>query len=329
MNKKLYVSFPSKTFLIGEYAVLHSAPAVLVNTTPLFQFVITPKTEQSQRWIQDCSQAFQTSTLNDTIAIKNNISLYKNIHPDSPAGQWLKQHPHIQQHWHIESIDPHKGQGGFGYSSAQFNLMYFLTQINLQKQPDTQKTEQVHTLWQSYKTLNFDGHVPSGADVVSQWMGQVCLFINKPFKAQSISWPFNDLDFLIIRTGLQLQTWEHLKNISLKELRELTELSQQAMNCANNQDAKGFVSSIEKYGLCLEKQNLVHKNTLILLNKIKKLKSILTAKGCGAMGAEVVVLFFHPQHKQQIESDLKNLFKHNPMIANSSSITSGLQIQCI
>lgn len=335
MNKKLYISFPSKTFLIGEYAILHSAPAVLVNTTPLFQFVITSKTEQSQRWIQDCSRAFQTSALNDSSnkinpsTVKSNISFYKNIHSDSPAGQWLKQHPHIQQHWHIESIDPHKGQGGFGFSSAQFNLIYFLTQINLQKQPDTQKTEQVHTLWQSYKTLNFDGHVPSGADVVSQWIGQVCLFASTPFKAQPISWPFNDLDFLIIRTGLQLQTWKHLNNISLKELTELTELSQQAMNCVNNQDAKGFVSSIEKYGLCLEKQNLVHKNTMALLNKIKKLKPILTAKGCGAMGAEVIILFFHPQHKEQVKSSLKNLFKDNLIIADSSKVTAGLQIQCI
>ncbi len=319
--KQLYLSFPSKTFLIGEYAVLNSAPAILVNTTPLFQFLITPKTEQSQRWIKSLNKKAPTT---DTITIKNNISLYKNIHPDSPTGQWLKRHPQIQKHWHIESIDPHKGQGGFGFSSAQFNLMYFLTQIN-----DNNDLKDPYNLWQSYKTLNFDGHAPSGADVVSQWMGHTCLFINKPFKAQSIPWPFEDLDSLIIRTGLQLQTWEHLKNISVKELTELSELSQQAMDCVNNQNAKGFVSSVEKYGLCLEEQKLVHKNTMALLSKIKKLKYVLTAKGCGAMGAEVITILCHPQHKQQIQSDLKNLFKHNPMIADSSSITSGLQIQSI
>ena len=335
MNKKLYLSFPSKTFLIGEYAVLNSAPAVLVNTAPLFQFVITSKTEQSQRWLQNYEQPLKefvkTTQLNpinssviETSDVKNNVSFYKNIHPLSPAGQWLKCHPQIEQHWHIESIDPHKGQGGFGYSSAQFNLMYLLTQIN-----DNKDLKDIHKLWQSYQSLNFDGHTPSGADVVSQWMGQVCLFSSTPFKAQSILWPFKDLDFLIVRTGLQLQTWEHLKNVPVKELSDLSELSRQATDCVSSQDTKGFVSSVEKYGFSLEKQNLVHKNTLILLNKIKKLKNVLTAKGCGAMGAEVIALFFHPQHKEQIKSDLKDLFKDQSIIADSSAVTSGLQIQHI
>ena len=34
------ISFPSKTFLIGEYAVMEGAPAILVNTQPRFKFHI-------------------------------------------------------------------------------------------------------------------------------------------------------------------------------------------------------------------------------------------------------------------------------------------------
>ena len=328
--KKLYISFPSKTFLIGEYAVLHSAPAILVNTTPLFEFLLIPKTEQAQKWIQNCEQLLKESVkISQTLNVKNNDSFYKNIHPASPAGQWLKTHPEIKGHWHIESYDPHKRQGGFGLSSAQFNLMYWLSQIDLTN--NSVKNVESYELWKSYKELNFDGHTPSSADVISQWMGQVCLFSGQPFKAQSISWPFDDLDFLLIRTGVQLNTWKYLKSISTKQLEitELTNISQQATNSLNNQNTKSFVSSIEEYGICLEKQNLVYKNTLMLLKKIKKIKYILTTKGCGAMGAEVIALFYHPQYKEQIKSDLKNSFTDQAIIADSSSITSGLQIHTV
>lgn len=335
MNKKLFISFPNKTFLIGEYAVLNSAPAVLVNTTPLFEFALVPKTEQSQKWIQNHEGLFKKKSLvissdnKETSFIKagkDADSFYKNIHPASPAGQWLKLYPQIQNHWHIELYDPHKGQGGFGLSSAQFNLMYWLSQINLEN--TKLKDIKPYDLWKSYKELSFDGHTPSGADVISQWIGKLCLFTAEPFKVKTTDWPFDDLDFLILQTGVQLNTWEHLKNISIENLKtsELSNLSRQAADCLNNQDTNGFVSAVENYGVCLEKQNLVHENTLDLLKKIKVFKNILAAKGCGAMGAEVVVLFFHPQDKEQIKSDLKNICKNNSIAADSSSITAGRQM---
>ena len=352
MNKKLSISFPSKTFLIGEYAVLNSAPAILVNTTPLFEFIVTPKTKQSQEWVENYKMLIKESAI--TVQenkiypsmIKNSFSFYKKIHLDSPAGQWLTLHPQIEQHWHIDFRDPHSGQGGFGCSSAQFNLMYFLTQISL----EITHLKDTYSLWQSYKRLNFDGYAPSGADVVSQWMGKVCLFsfldsrfhetdkhlrlrmqasTHKPFKVESVGWPFEDLDFLLLQTGVQLKTWKHLKNTSIKNLKKLTELSQQAASYVKNKDTKGFVSSIEEYNLCLEKQNLVHQNTLTLLKKIKTIKNITAAKGCGAMGAEVIVLFFHPQNKEQIKSELQDLFKNQAVVADSSAIVDGLQVSVI
>ena len=96
-----YFSFPSKTFLTGEYAVLEEAPAVLINTSPRFCFSVTNNDD-------------------------NTVNTQQPFHKDSPAGQYLKNHPHINKQYNISCTDPHDHQGGFGLSSAEFNMALFI-----------------------------------------------------------------------------------------------------------------------------------------------------------------------------------------------------------
>ncbi len=80
----------SKTFLLGEYAILTTGKALLLGHAPLFQASFSPE-------------------------IKKEIH-----HPfaaESPAGRWLKQHPLRSS---IKYNDPHGGRGGFGGSGAEF-----------------------------------------------------------------------------------------------------------------------------------------------------------------------------------------------------------------
>ena len=278
--------FPSKTFLIGEYSVLNRGPGILVNTTPRFNFSVfsNSKTE---------------------------------FPAESPAGQWLKLHPQISRNYKgIIIQNPHEeqgeGGGGFGFSSAQFNLVYALNQ-KLKK-----KDGEVKKLWQAYQSLRFKGITPSGADVCSQWLGGVCLFRSEPFLAKSISWPFKDLDFFLIRTGINFNTWEHLASLSNLDFLELKDLSEKALVCLENSNSEGFLSLINQYSLCMEKQGLIHKNTFEVLKRIRKIKQVIVARGCGALGAEVVALFFHPDNKQKVQTSLKE-----KPVASSADIIYG------
>lgn len=94
---------PAKTFLLGEYAALAGASAILLTTYPCFELTLTSKNNQLSE-----------------------------IHPKSPAGVWWQQ-----QHLDHGLIwnDPYTERGGLGASSAQFLASYlascFLKKINL------------------------------------------------------------------------------------------------------------------------------------------------------------------------------------------------------
>ena len=285
---KKHISFPSKTFLIGEYAVLEGAPAVLLNTKPRFSFSIT------ERKGENC------------------------FHPQSPAGQWLNLHPEILKSFSIEYRDPYEGTGGFGFSSAQFNLVYLLGEM---LKGNTIENNNLLQMWEAYRGLIFASRKPSGADIISQCLGGVCLFSFNPFEAYSISWPFADLDFFLIRTEVKLNTWEHLDQIKDGNFSVLSSVVKKAIACMDKSNKEGFISALDEYALELQKQGLVHQNTESFLHKIKKIKPVITAKGCGAMGAEVVAVFFDPKDRDEVQID----FKNKNIIANSNNLTHGMK----
>ena len=300
------ISFPGKTFLIGEYAVLENSSAILVNTKPRFYFFITSG---------ECVNFF---------------------HPESPAGQWLNKYPQVGQSYHIESWDPYSGKGGLGLSSAQFNLVYLLWWILKGESP-----EKINLLkmWENYRSLEFSGQKPSGVDIISQWVGKLCLFAPNPFYTCSIQWPFSDLDFFLIRTGIKLNTWEHLNQMQKgTHFSHLSDLAGKAFTYIKNSNKEAFVATLIEYANCLEQQNLVHQKTLFFLNELKKIKLIVAAKGCGALGAEVIAIFFHPKDKETVRAILaqtdfefkksshENNITDENIIADSSHLSQGMII---
>lgn len=289
-----YFSFPSKTFIVGEYAALEGAPAIIANTFPRFYFLVSKKKQKSDP--------------------HTNL---QHFHPKSPAGLWLNRHPQILKQYQIAALDPHKGKGGFGFSSAAFNLVYYVSHVlaNSEKYP-------VLKIWQAYRRLHFEGKHASGADVVSQYMGKLCVFSSQPFYAESMEWPFQDLDFILLRTGISVNTWEHLKElkISTSKMQALVTLSTESVLCLKAANSTRFIKLVNEYAACLKKLSLTHPKALNLLRQIHS-KKILAIKACGALGAEVICVFFHPSNKQQILT----LFKNTPIVADSSQLSEGLK----
>ena len=110
--------------------------------------------------------------------------------------------------------------------------------------------------------------------------------------AESIDWPFKDLSFVLIQTGESLKTWKHLENLEQKNFSQLKEISLTALEAVRSSSEDLFIQSIKEYAKTLEKEGLTHPVTKKMLQELSAHPEVLAVKGCGAMGAEVIAVFF-------------------------------------
>jgi len=281
---KLCISFPGKTFLIGEYIVMEGAPALLVNTRPRFQFNV-------QYPVHKGAQPF---------------------HGNSSAVRFIEENKKVFSSIFIAYFEAYKH--GFGLSGAEFNCVYLLEA--LLRGRSIGDIDCFDLLEKYLSFLAPKGSVPSGADVVSQWLGKVCIF-SKPSVAESINWPFGDLSFALIQTGESLPTWKHLENLEQKDFSQLKEISFIAMESIRSSSESLFLQSIQDYQKALEEEGLTHPSTKKIIQELGAHSEVLAVKGCGAMGAELVSVFF--------KKNLKNLdfLKNYNCISDLQSLDQG------
>ncbi len=283
-------SIPAKTFLLGEYAAIAGASAIVLTTSPCFEL-----------------------SLSDHPGLQG-------IHPESPAGHWwLKQGLNdIGLQW----SDPYHCHGGMGASSAQF-LGAYLASLYLQKKMATQQgllDAYLQFAWQG------EGLRPSGYDVLAQSQ-QGCVFIDRQNnRCQSMSWPFQDVDFILVHTEQKLATHHHLQAMELPtEINLLTTIVKRAKASFERIDSEALIEAVNAYHLQLTKMNLVAAHTREYIDRFKKQPNILAAKGCGAMGSDVLLLLvpknelatlnqrFEEQNWRILASSM-NLYKATPLI---------------
>src|SRR3954465_7430670 len=97
--KKKTRSVPGKVFVLGEYAVLADHPALIATVGP----------------------RFRTDFGKDSGATPG----APDFHPRSPAGRLLSQARAARVSLpSFGFVDPYRGAGGFGASTAQFALLY-------------------------------------------------------------------------------------------------------------------------------------------------------------------------------------------------------------
>ena len=248
-------SIPAKTFFLGEYAAIAGAPAILLTTTPCFEL-----------------------TLTDEPGLQG-------IHPDSPAGRLWTQQAHTDRGllWH----DPYNGCGGLGASSAQWLGAWFASH-HLHKKPASQD-DMLNTYFQS--AWQGVGLRPSGYDIVAQSM-HGCVYIHRQqTQCQTYAWPFDDLAFILLHTGQKLATHQHLQSATLthqiEPLVAIVELAKTAFDLADN---TRIIDAVNAYHQHLLQYNLVASHSLQLIESLQKRTDVLAVKGCGAMGADVLLV---------------------------------------
>lgn len=265
---------PSKTFFLGEYVALKGGPSILLSTEPRFKLTAIHK-EQTDN---------------------------KGIKSESPTGKLLAKHAELFRNYSIHFEDPYKGMGGFGASSAQFIMLYALIQ-----QLQSLKVDDVELL-KVYERMAWKGVgiPPSGADLIAQLHGGMCFFYKAKKKLTSFSWPFAELDFALIHTGNKLATHKHLENLADFNPSALEAIVQQGLVNIEQRDSQGIIHTINSYTRTLLSLGFVAQRTEELLKQIATCPEILAAKGCGALGADVILMLFTRKNQKNVIDWCKN-----------------------
>lgn len=285
---------PGKTFLVGEYAVLVEGEALCIATEPCFRV-------HSQKSLSEKSI----------------------FHGESAAGLLLKKNNISGSSINCQIKNPY-GQGGFGYSTAEFIAIWF--NLNKSTLVEGLSDNDIDRIFNNYQELYLDGNSnqrPSGADLVSMIKGKVTHFKPNVSDSYSNDWVFNDLSFVIISTGLKIKTHEHLATLDRSQLGELKSKSSQSIQNYLLNKRELFLKSLSEWSQLLNEKGLQHKNSWSFkLDFEKNHPEILLAKPNGALGADTMTLFFDPKDLNRIKEILK--LKNINIIATEKNISRGI-----
>lgn len=276
MGQKMLLTVPSKTFIFGEYLALESGPSLLLATGPRF--------------------SFQTN---------EGSNFKKQIHPLSAAGKFINLHQESFKSLNANFIDPHKAQGGFGASGAQFVFSYLYKQIKEQQNSDYD----VWTIWKSFKdhAHQSKGYTASGADIVTQLLGGVNLFNPEDRFAQKLAWPFKKKSFFVVRTGKKIPTHDHLSELQSLPIVDLKIKAEQATKAFKVGQWDSFKLAVQGYYDCLVDHELVCDYSKKLVHQISGFRSVELVKSCGALGADTLLVFYDLSLKDEAQQNILNL----------------------
>jgi mevalonate kinase len=258
----LILSVPGKSFFAGEYSALNGGPAIMVATAPRFELKVT-----------------------------NGSGWMNGIHGDSPAGQLVKKHALFFNQFDLEFIDPHIGRGGWGASTAQFLTCYALLQWQNAAAVDSEKYFDTHQMLNTYRELAWNGHglPPSGADLIGQLKGGFTYFEKRRGLITELRWPFEDLEFYLIPTGNKVATHEHLQGLTAISTSTLENYVRQVQDSLIKASKSDLIEGLNHFSKELELRHWTDPKTLEMLKTLNSIPGVLASKGCGALGADVVL----------------------------------------
>lgn len=261
------IRIPSKTFLLGEYIVLKGGPALVLTHGPFFKAEAQAK------------------------------SLKSPFNVASPAAQIAKKLRFDAST--VLFTDPHNGQGGFGGSSAEF--LAVLAQ-------DSVKTNFKEAECWKARELYLSVASGSGVDVLVQAFGSgeenllVAVDLEGK-KLKPLNIPSLGAELKLFRTGQKIATHEHLKKVEPPHPDDLAPLVQKAEGAFYKKDKTLFAEAMNAYGDAMAKAGLLAAHSGAAVKDAREIPGMLAAKGCGAMGADVIALL------QETGSEIPEAFK--------------------
>ncbi|MEC8063408.1 MAG: hypothetical protein VX112_00995 [Pseudomonadota bacterium] len=294
--------FPYKTFLLGEYAVLEYRQALLIASKPGFSIDVKNATscdafgaiKQSLGFLHSCPIEREWQSCFEISPFRVMLQ-QKPLKGFGSSGAWMWTALILRfyfQHGIWPELDSHFFQKSMSY--------YFTLYNHLPKR-----------------------RRPSGGDMASQYFG-LCSHIDlHKLVCHKMSWPFIGIGFVLLSTGAKVQTYQHLSMASFTVV-DLQNIFDRALTAWYDRNASVFIREFIHYQNTLAKQGLQHPNTTFLLEKVSNSSGFIAAKGCGALGAEVICVLYDSNFKQQCLDYYLTLDLH--VIATDSDLSPGLSV---
>ncbi len=265
---------------MGEYLALSGGPSLILCTAPRFELAV--------------------QSLNENLRLQQKqVRQTRPFHAESPAGRLTRKLAPFGSEYQFTFRDPHGGLGGLGASTAQFALLWAASRFFSSENPNLSQfgSGDWKDLLDLYRECSWtgEGHPPSGADLVAQLSGHLVEWDARIGHACSSTWPFDDLSFTLVRTGNKVATHEHLQQ--KKEIKEeiLRPLVLEAKTAFQQGQSEKLCRAVAEYGRELTAFGLVSPETSRILGDLKLANQgldlgVRAAKGCGAMGADVIAV---------------------------------------
>lgn len=286
------LSLPSKTFLVGEYAVLGQAPALVLNTQPCFELVA-----------------------------RRGDTSFTGVPEGSPARLWYEQRRPLLENWALEFFDPHQRAGGFGASSAQFTSIHTLTTFLQNSMSKIVEGLQLEPLWNDYQTLTKSRG--SGADVLAQTQGGIAYVDVRTASAHRLDWPYPEIAFGIVRTHQKIKTHDHLAQIDRNQMTLLSRPASECIAAFGKSTPEVFLSRLKTFATALKEFGLQAPAALTLIRLFEEQPWCLLAKGCGALGADTVLFFYPANERERALTFIKKQSLN--LVATQADLSDGLE----
>jgi mevalonate kinase len=270
--KDLVLKVPGKTFFAGEYLALLGGPTLVAATEPHFEIRIRPHNSKNH---------FRAPT----------------FHPSSPAGKLYRAYANFFEQFLFGWRSPY-GSGGFGASTAEFIALHALLQMRETLWIEQERHFDLHQMLKAYRSFAADPQsrwVPSGADLVAQVRGGINFFENRSGQIQTFAWPFGGLGFAIVKTGVKQPTHEHLQTLGDFKSEGLRQATEGLCRSLRSLDEEAWIDSVNQLSEELKSLGFVAPLTEEILSLTRKMP-VLAAKGCGALGADVIVVFYKKEN---------------------------------
>ena len=205
----------------------------------------------------------------------------KHLHPDCMAARYWFSKTQKKCDWGLK--DPYFGKGGLGASSAEFLLAYYQLEGHFDNHQH---------LYETYLAFSDTSAVqkPSGYDVIAQTAQGLSVVESLPLRCQSYTWPFAEMGLILIHTGKKLKTHAHLQQaLDVSNWKKMANGCEKAIFGLEHQHVDAWIEGMRLFGECLAEAHFVASHTQQTLEIIKK-EPILAAKGCGAMGSDVILV---------------------------------------
>ncbi len=201
--------------------------------------------------------------------------------------------------------DPHEGAGGFGASTAQFALTY------LALQHLGGRAQNWAEVWGLYRELHSDQKIPpSGADLVAQWQGGVCVFEPRDRRSEDVFLSMDWSKVLVFsaasQVGRKVATHAHLSELRPEQIpiQALEDILEGALEAIHEGSLIRFASSMSSYAQVLHQAGLEDPRATADREALSDYAGVLAVKGAGAMLADAVVVVLDPQARASHRADV-------------------------